>query len=566
MNLHNPLISIIVPVYNSAKTISYTLDSLLMQNCNKEILLIDDGSTDSSLEIMQEYENRYSEIKVYSKVNSGVSDTRNLGIKLSKGDYLIFVDSDDLLEEDALEECLNHILNTDIDVVVFSYKICDSSYNTLSTFSYKKSGLYNIDSWLADWNKLYMTNILSCIGTKLYKSKIIKENDLYFDTSLSFFEDYIFCFNYFKHVNKLYYIDAFFYNYIFINTTSLSRGYKINYPKCLFTMLQVEDDLLSTKKIDIERSKLLSQYRIDFINAIENEAKNDSIIEANYNMKLLNSKAKKLGLLNNIFDWGRKYSYFILLNKYDIIPFKKILEVKKHIKKIINKFRFQNILKHFYIFLENPYIFINSLFQEKGIIIMYHNITDKDLNEIPCCVCKIEKFKTQILNLYHEYEFISVNDIYNSYKKKIAVITFDDATKNVFENAYPFLKAKNIPFAVFVSSSLLGKPGYISDRELEIYNNDPLVTIGFHTNSHSELFSCQNVFFEICESKSFLEQKINKNINIIAYPYGKLAQVGLKSIMIARQTKYKMAFGTFEAPLTRFSLKFKFFLPRIPLY
>lgn len=96
------MISIIVPIYNAEKYLNRCITSLLQQTySNIEILLIDDGSTDHSLEICRKY--RDSRIRVISKQNEGVSATRNLGIELAKGEYIMFCDADDFVEKEWCE-------------------------------------------------------------------------------------------------------------------------------------------------------------------------------------------------------------------------------------------------------------------------------------------------------------------------------------------------------------------------------------------------------------------------------------------------------------------------------
>ena len=95
----NPLFSVIVPVYNSEKYLNKCIDSILKQSFdNYELLLINDGSTDKSLEICKKYERLDSRVKVYNKKNSGTASTRNFGLFKAKGDYVVYVDSDDSIE------------------------------------------------------------------------------------------------------------------------------------------------------------------------------------------------------------------------------------------------------------------------------------------------------------------------------------------------------------------------------------------------------------------------------------------------------------------------------------
>ena len=117
------LISVIIPVYNTESYIGICLESLVEQTyTNFEVIMIDDGSTDNSGEICQEYTERDSRFHYYRKENGGVSSARNLGIEYSRGNYLTFVDSDDWVEEDYLEVLYNAIIDESAGVSVSTYK------------------------------------------------------------------------------------------------------------------------------------------------------------------------------------------------------------------------------------------------------------------------------------------------------------------------------------------------------------------------------------------------------------------------------------------------------------
>ena len=117
-----PLVSILVPVYNVGKYIRKCLDSLVHQTYpNIEIVLINDGSTDSSLEICQEYAKDYNNIHVFSYENKGISTTRNRALDNMKGDYLLFVDSDDFIDKRMVEKMMERMQETQADIVMCGY-------------------------------------------------------------------------------------------------------------------------------------------------------------------------------------------------------------------------------------------------------------------------------------------------------------------------------------------------------------------------------------------------------------------------------------------------------------
>lgn len=115
-----PLISIIVPVYNTGEYLSRCLDSILNQTYkNIEVIIIDDGSTDDSLKIIREYAKRNSAIKYFTQNNSGQATARNKGIKYADGEYIMFVDSDDYVSNDFCEVAYNSIHNNYSEIAFF---------------------------------------------------------------------------------------------------------------------------------------------------------------------------------------------------------------------------------------------------------------------------------------------------------------------------------------------------------------------------------------------------------------------------------------------------------------
>ena len=116
------LISIIVPIYNVEKYLRQCLDSILNQTYqNFECLLINDGSPDNSADICREYVEKDSRFKYFEKENGGLSDARNYGIRQSKGSYITFVDSDDWLEENAVEILMKRAEETGADLIYFNF-------------------------------------------------------------------------------------------------------------------------------------------------------------------------------------------------------------------------------------------------------------------------------------------------------------------------------------------------------------------------------------------------------------------------------------------------------------
>ena len=123
--MNNPFISVIIPVYNMADRVGRCLDSIVSQPFKDiEILLIDDGSTDGAADVIKVYSIADSRIICVRQENSGVSAARNLGIGKASGDYILFIDADDEIEEDYLRNIADKARSTDADILVWGIKLC----------------------------------------------------------------------------------------------------------------------------------------------------------------------------------------------------------------------------------------------------------------------------------------------------------------------------------------------------------------------------------------------------------------------------------------------------------
>lgn len=179
--MERTLISIIIPIYNTASWLSRCLNSILSQNVdNCELLLIDDGSSDGSETICDDYASQYTCVKVFHQVNQGVSAARNHGIKTAKGDYLWFVDSDDRVLPGAIQKLLDVIEASTPELIVFpaiqedEYQVC------MGIIPAPDHGEYKQDGPLCSGDSLYPF-------THVVRRDLIA--DMLFDTSLSLMED-----------------------------------------------------------------------------------------------------------------------------------------------------------------------------------------------------------------------------------------------------------------------------------------------------------------------------------------------------------------------------------------
>ena len=222
----NPLISIIIPIYNAAQYLPQCIDSILSQTYQLwECILIDDGSTDNSFSICKIYSARDSRIKVIQKENEGVSIARNWGIERAIGEFITFIDADDWVEPYYLE-CL--IVNSNYDIVFFPYiKIYSNgenvSYKLKELEASDEDGFWNIVEYLK--SNEYKVNFYGFTWNKLFRSKIIKQNNVRFVHGLKVSEDEVFTLNYSLFAESIKVLSIPLYNYRVL-TNSLTRAKK----------------------------------------------------------------------------------------------------------------------------------------------------------------------------------------------------------------------------------------------------------------------------------------------------------------------------------------------------
>lgn len=172
-------VSIIIPVYNTEKYLKRCFDSVIAQEYkNLELVIINDGSIDNSEQIINEYKNKYPDlISYYSKENTGVADTRNYGIEKAKGEYVMFLDSDDYLDK-ALLKRLEEYINEDIELIKFKLQRVNENGETLEIVP---GATFERTTGEEGFNKLYSTDVLldsPCVY--LIKKEIFEKNNLKF--------------------------------------------------------------------------------------------------------------------------------------------------------------------------------------------------------------------------------------------------------------------------------------------------------------------------------------------------------------------------------------------------
>lgn len=284
----NKKISVIIPVYNIAKYLPRCLDSVIAQTYkNLEIILVDDGSTDNSRDVIEEYAKKDSRIVKIFKKNSGVSDTRNKGIDAATGDYIGFVDGDDYIEPEMYELLLGNALKYDADISHCGYQMVFPSH-----IDY----YYNTGDIIIQDNKKGIIDLMQgkyiepspC--NKLYKHSVIKDVKMPLDIKIN--EDYFFNVMVFANAEKSVFEDRALYHYILRKNSATTSS--INEHK-FFDCEIVRERIVEHFKNDDEIYKIaVNNLLRSRINIMRNFATNKSAKIFVHRKKEIKSKIKKL--------------------------------------------------------------------------------------------------------------------------------------------------------------------------------------------------------------------------------------------------------------------------------
>ncbi len=322
------LFSVIVPVYNVEKYIKRCIESVLNQSyINFELILVDDGSIDSSYNICKEYEKKDNRIKVIHKENGGLSSARNVGLDNINGEYVCFIDSDDYVDKEYLMKCA-YRLDIGYDICSFCARRVDEDGKYLYEMLFEGGiGEYKIDNssrqdFIISMLLQYRLGWEVCF--QAYNSKLITENNFRFDEDVRFAEDMIFSVKIMQKASKIIKIPDVLYNYTY-REGSLS--------------------------VDVDSSKNIDVYT-DLFCKIYKELKEDTDIDvAHFSMyfwSIIRYSLPEIFYGNNIFNARAKIVEIASSkNIYSIIIY--ISGRKKEISRIFGKekgFQIYNAVKY----------------------------------------------------------------------------------------------------------------------------------------------------------------------------------------------------------------------------
>ena len=327
-----PKISVIVPVYNVENVLHYCVDSILAQTFSGfELILVNDGSTDGSGSVCDEYAKKDSRIKAIHIENQGVSVARNTGIKNANGEYFIFIDSDDYIEENYLEELINvKNDNLDADNIWCGFRTVDGYDNpkTMQRVLFDDEQAMSVLS-----TKQIMTIHEKWLDSgpvcKLYSRKIIADNNIEFPQDLSLGEDLIFNFEYLDCTNGIIVmLNKCMYNYVNISNESLHNKFYYDMFDFYKRINEVMYKYITKWNCDkVQIGKYHNSCLFMYVFVLKNTFNKNSTIRNKYklNRQIMKSDEFRLALNNSdcfihpLYKLGYKHASYKLIRFLDFL-------------------------------------------------------------------------------------------------------------------------------------------------------------------------------------------------------------------------------------------------------
>lgn len=325
------LISVIMPVFNAEKRLEISINSILNQTYrNLELILVDDGSTDSSLMICNQYAKIDSRVKVVHQENARVSAARNHGIQLAKGQYLSFIDADDVIDSETYEVVMKEFTDNTIDMVIFGMQFeyfKEQKMQRREIKSIEENRCFDVKNINECFFYLSERNYFLSSCNKVIKSAIIKDNNIVFEKDMSILEDFKFVLDVLEKSHLVCALTTPFYHYFHdLQWSHLKRRPNIDYIK----NFQILDRRLRdfSKKFDLDKGVV--SKKIDgmilryYIIAIEKLYSSDASSSYKYTeMKQIITLVEFESALENAAVTGLrlKLVYYLLKHKCFIILF-----------------------------------------------------------------------------------------------------------------------------------------------------------------------------------------------------------------------------------------------------
>ena len=328
-------ISVIMPIYNSEKYLKEAIDSVLNQSFKDfELICINDGSTDNSPEILENYRKKDKRIKIINQKNQGLSAARNKGLKNSEGEFIFFIDSDDYIAKNTLKELYQNARINDSDIVLYKkarfngdkirYNAPGFNFEKANpnidfnnyTFNYKKIKPEILNKTFAVWNKMYKKEFLDTY------------NDFYFDTGL-IFEDVPFQAKSLLRAKKISYTPKYFYYYR-QNPNSIMNTNKNR--EDIYKIIDIVEEFLKENDYYNELKDEFEYFKLVQISQYILEANNETYFKrAKKELKQINTK-------NKLIPNEKIETYKTIINSNTLEEYK-LKQIEKENTKLENKLK-----------------------------------------------------------------------------------------------------------------------------------------------------------------------------------------------------------------------------------
>ncbi|MEY8733657.1 glycosyltransferase [Peribacillus frigoritolerans] len=259
--MKDKLISVIIPIYNVQDLLPKCIESIINQTYEKlEIILVNDGSKDNSALICEQYAKKDKRIKVIHKPNGGLSDARNAGLEIAKGDYIAFVDSDDYIINNAYEVMILEATRHDLDIVAANAEVLNGkSKSNLMKEKHMPTEIITGLDYLCE--SIKQSSFQACAWLNLYRKNLLIDNNFYFEKGL-LHEDEEWTPRVFLKANKVKYMDFKFYNYVIREGSIMTKKDKTkNGLDIIKTCYKLNDIYISY--VDKDRRKILNSYLLN---------------------------------------------------------------------------------------------------------------------------------------------------------------------------------------------------------------------------------------------------------------------------------------------------------------
>ena len=264
----NNKVSVIIPVYNAEKYIVECIESLLSQTLQEcEFIFVNDGSNDNSREIIQKYQKLDNRIKLINQKNQGVSIARNVGLSMAAGEYVGFVDADDYIEKDMYEVLYNSAKENNCDVVVSNFESELEGHKIITKYSFPLNTVLEKDYIEQELLQYFLKkDDLNTTCNKIYKNKVIRENNVNFPEKIALGEDGMFNMQFFSYASTMKYVDYTGYHYKEVAGSATRNISEKDYFKRALEVYRLQLPEIYTGKVD--QVKMWQLKSIKLVNSV----------------------------------------------------------------------------------------------------------------------------------------------------------------------------------------------------------------------------------------------------------------------------------------------------------